>query len=179
MRSSFRALQLVCGFVSLGPIAVIAFTACGNSQPTRAPMEPSAEDSGGATATPTVTASASASASEAAVASTPPLRNDAGAAPPADLPPRKLVDVEPPCARGAGAFIDSHRSCTEDGECTIVSPCTPIGPCALGLRKDATAGFTEKHDAAVKACRAAKLPTGCPSCAQHPAPRCGAGFCRP
>lgn len=181
MRSSFRALQLVCGLLALGPIAVVGITACGNSQPPRAVMDPSAEDSTALApkTTPTVIASASSSATEPGVALTAPSGDDAGNATPADLPPKKLVNAEPPCARVAGAFIDSHRACTTDSECTIAAACSPIGPCAFGMRRDAEPGFRERHDAAVKACRSAKVPTGCASCALHPQPRCGAGFCRP
>ncbi len=181
MRSSFRVLQLLCGVVALGPIAVIAFTACGNSQAPRVAMDPSAEASGalGPTTTASVAVSSSASASDSSVAVTARSGDDAGRPPPADLPPKKLVDVEPACARGAGAFIDSHRSCSTDSECSIESACSPIGPCAFGMRKDAVAGFRDKHDAAMKACKNANVPTGCASCAVHPQPRCGAGFCRP
>lgn len=181
MRSSFRALQLVCGLLALGPIAVVGVTACGNSQPPRAVMEPSAEDSSALApkATPTVAASTSASAPEPGVALAASPGDDAGKTTPVDLPPKKLVDVEPPCARSAGAFIDSHRACTTDSECSIAAACAPIGPCAFGIRRDAEPGFREKHDAAMKACKSAKVPTPCASCALHPQPRCGTGFCRP
>ena len=182
MRSSFRALQLVCGLVALGPIAVVGITACANPPPARAAAEPTpAEDSG--TVVPTATQPAAAPTPTAGdpqgVALSTPPADDADQERPADLPPTKLANAVPPCARDAASFVDSHRSCKTDGDCAVESQCAPVGACAMGIRKDAVATFRAKHEAATKACAKAKVPAPCASCPRSPEPRCGAGFCRP
>ena len=182
MRSSFRALQLVCGLVALGPIAVVGFTACANPPPPRAAAEPSpAEDSG--TLAPSATWPAAASTPSAvdqhAVAVTTPPADDVDRERPVDLPPTMLANLVPPCARNAASFVDSHRSCKTDSDCAVEGQCAPVGACAMGIRKDAVATFRTKHEAATKACAKAKVPAPCASCPRSPEPRCGAGFCRP
>ena len=173
-----RVVQSLVGLIALGPFAAVALTACESAQTERAPPQgPSAAVAASSVAVVSAASSpvaAEPSASAAVVAA--PVSASASEAPPGK------TDVYGPCAgaRGVAAYIDAHRACTSDTDCSVESTgCGMPGACGVGIQRKAAAGLHAKTNAAVSACMKAGLPLPCATCAPSPPARCGSGYCRP
>ena len=180
-RPSTWVLQSLFGIIALGPFALAALTAC-ESQMDRPPVAASAK--GLTSVTASATAAAVPSSASATIA-TPPSASSAAllsATPPASVePPPGKVEAWGGCpsAAAVGAYIDAHRKCASDAECSIeTTGCGMPGACGVPIQKSAVAGLRVKAQAAVSACMKAGIPLPCATCPPPPPARCGSGYCR-
>lgn len=175
-------LRSLFGIIALGPFGAAALSACESAQTDRPPVAPSAT---AVTSVAAVTASASAS-DPAAVAVSASLSASTAelpsAMPPASAePPPGKVQAYGPCAgaHAVAAYIDAHRKCASDADCTIApTACGMPMACGAPIQTSAVAGLRAKSDAAYSACLKAGIPMACATCPPPPRPRCGSGYCR-
>ncbi|HEX7604894.1 MAG TPA: hypothetical protein VF316_24915 [Polyangiaceae bacterium] len=182
-RPSTRVFQSLFGILAVAPFAAAALTACESGQADRPPVAPSATGLTSVTASASATVAAVPSSATATIASPPSASSAAlpSATPPTVESPPGKVETWGGCpgAAAVGAYIDAHRKCTSDAECSIeTTGCGMPGACGVPIQKSAVAGLRVKAQAAVSACMKAGIPLPCATCAPPPPARCGSGYCR-